>query len=151
MPSNGRATNPSFSVSYSTASASIETKTSAPHHYPSPGPPYAKYWQFGPCESMQTVYSTSPWRSLPIGQSTWDATKTFSKTREKNEMVTLKRQLAILSSWLSSAKPNFSSRVRRARKSLMPFGGTPFNQECRISPTCVIVVNASIRHEAATL
>ena len=151
MPFRGRATNPSCSVSYSTASASIATRISQPYPCLAPGLLYARYWQFEPCDHMQIVYSTSLWLSPQTGRFTSDAIQVSSRTREKSEMTILKKLLEMQSSWLSLAKPNVSSRVHRVRKSLMPFGGMLLNQERRTSPTCITVENAFIKHEAITL
>lgn len=151
MPSRSKATNPSCSVSYSTAFASIAIRISQRHRCLVPGPPYARYWQFEPCDHMRIAYSISLWRLPQIGRSTWDAIKISSKTREKKEMTILKRPLAMPSSWLSLARPNVSLRVHRVKKSLILFGGMTFDQGHRASPTFVAVENASIRHEAVTL
>jgi len=151
MPSRSKATNPSCSVSCSTASASIAIRISQPHPCLAPGPPCARYWQFEPCDHMRIVYSTSPWRLPQTGRFTLDVIQASSKTREKSEMMIWKRPLAMQSNWLSSAKPNVSSRVHHVRESLMPFGGMPLGYERRSSPTCIPVANVFIRREAITL
>ena len=151
MPSRSKTTNPSYSVSYSTVSAFIATRISQPQHCLAPGPPCARYWQFEPCEYMRIVYLTLPWRLPQTGRSTPGAIQISSKTQERSEMTTLKRLSAMLSSWLSSAKPNVSLRVHRARESSTPFGGMSFNQEPRAPPTSIAVANASTRHEEVTL